>query len=127
MSTAYIDSMVTAYVECLLWAGLDWSPTERGEDNPIPLDENYDADDMSVDALESIRAECVAFYDANAVDLADIDAEQAGHDLYLTRNHHGAGFWDRGLGDIGRRLTDAAHVYGESGEWVGEDGKIHVE
>ena len=38
---------------------------------------------------------------------------QHGHDFALTRNHHGAGFWDRGYGDVGDRLTDAAQAYGE--------------
>jgi len=36
-----------------------------------------------------------------------------GHDLALTRNRHGAGFWDRGLpGDAGEVLTDWAHSLG---------------
>lgn len=39
--------------------------------------------------------------------------EQHGHDFALTRNHHGAGFWDRGYGDVGDRLTEAAQAYGE--------------
>lgn len=35
-------------------------------------------------------------------------------DLYLTRNRHGAGFWDGGYPDeIGRKLTDIAHGLGE--------------
>lgn len=38
----------------------------------------------------------------------------AGHDFALTRNGHGAGFWDRGMGELGERLTDAAHAYGEA-------------
>lgn len=37
-----------------------------------------------------------------------LEPEQIGHDLYLTSNHHGAGFWDRGLGELGDRLTEAA-------------------
>lgn len=39
--------------------------------------------------------------------------EAAAHDFILTRNGHGAGFWDRGYGDAGRRLTDAVKTYGE--------------
>jgi len=39
--------------------------------------------------------------------------EQHGHDFALTRNHHGTGFWDRGYGDVGDRLTQAAQAYGE--------------
>lgn len=50
--------------------------------------------------------------------LADLEAtgqtlEQCGHDYILTRNGHGAGFWDRGYGAAGDRLTAAVKVYGE--------------
>ena len=37
---------------------------------------------------------------------------QAGQDFWLTRNGHGVGFWDRGLNDLGERLSKAAKVYG---------------
>ena len=40
-------------------------------------------------------------------------AELAGHDFALTRNGHGTGFWDRGLGDIGDMLTEECKPYGE--------------
>lgn len=29
-----------------------------------------------------------------------------GHDLYLTSAEHGVGFWDRGLGELGDKLSD---------------------
>lgn len=42
------------------------------------------------------------------------DFKQAGHDFWLTRNHHGAGFWD---GDYpepeGTELTKLSHSFGE--------------
>jgi hypothetical protein len=43
----------------------------------------------------------------------------------LTRNGHGAGFWDRGIGDRGDRLTAAAHAWGEFELVIGDDRKIH--
>lgn len=55
-----------------------------------------------------------------------LGAGQVGYDFVLTRNGHGAGFWDRGLGEAGDRLTAAAHSYGESGLYVGDDGRLHV-
>lgn len=36
----------------------------------------------------------------------------AGHDFWLTRSGHGAGYWDRGLGELGDRLTEAAKAMG---------------
>jgi hypothetical protein len=50
----------------------------------------------------------------------------AGHDFWLTRNHHGAGFWDRDLGEVGEQLTEAAQTYKEVDLYVGDDGKIYV-
>lgn len=51
----------------------------------------------------------------------------AGHDFALTRNGHGAGFWDRGLGDVGVQLTEMAHAYGDSAILVNADGTFSVE
>ena len=68
-----------------------------------------------------------AFIDANKDDPEGIDAAQAGHDFWLTRNGHGAGFWDRGLGERGDRLTNAAHVYGACDLYLGDDGFVYVQ
>lgn len=38
----------------------------------------------------------------------------AGHDLWLTRSGHGCGYWDRGLGELGDRLTEAAKAMGSA-------------
>lgn len=110
------DAMFAAYVECAEWAD-------------APRDENGDEEDSSgwaQSALDEMRADVDAFAEAEADDLAGMDAGQAGHDFWLTRNGHGAGFWDRGLGERGDRLTKAAHVYGESSPYVGDDGLMYV-
>lgn len=44
--------------------------------------------------------------------VAGVSEGDAGHDLWLTRSGHGTGFWDRGLGELGDRLTEAAKSYG---------------
>lgn len=70
-------------------------------------------------AIREAKADCADFQKANEADLAAFcetigrDMESAGHDFWLTRNGHGAGFWGRGAGDVGDKLSDAAHVYGE--------------
>jgi hypothetical protein len=62
-------------------------------------------------------------YAGDAVE--DIDENQLGHDLWLTRNHHGAGFFDHGYDDdIEKVLMDSAHKLGE--EYIySYDGKLH--
>lgn len=113
-----LDTMVRQYVATLLW-----SETDDGQE---PLDDTYDADDMAPEALTSIREDCAGFVDLAAVQLEGMDPGQAGHDFLLTRNGHGAGFWDRGLGERGDVLTKWAHTFGETNAYVGDDGKVYV-
>ena len=120
-----LDAFTRGYIECMLWSSTDESDESGGK----PLDENYDIEDLTIETLQSIVAVCRDFQQANAslleaaykpkewiaekqqFDKPDYDAAHAGHDFWLTRNGHGAGFWDRGLAQ-GDALTKAAKVYG---------------
>jgi hypothetical protein len=68
-------------------------------------------------------------YEAVESPIVGYDWEMLGHDLWLTRNGHGAGFWDRnelkkdGLGD---KLSDIARKMGEKDPYVGDDGKVYI-
>lgn len=68
---------------------------------------------LDPESLAGLEAQAVRFWIANAETLETAtesgayDLEQAGRDLWFTRNGHGVGFWDRGLGDIGDALTTA--------------------
>lgn len=115
---SYLDRFVDAYVECALWASTD----DTGE----PMDDTFGPEDIAPTTLEEMRRECASFVDYAGDALTGIDAEQAGHDFWLTRNGHGAGFWDRGLGDVGDVLTDKAHSFGSSDLYVGDDGKVYA-
>ena len=117
------DSFVDAYIECALWSSNDNSDDSGGE----PLDKNYSEDDIAPESLKAMRADCDAFYKANSADLSRMANDtQAGHDFWLTRNGHGTGFWDRGLGELGERLTKASKTFRGVDLYVGDDGKIHV-
>lgn len=92
----------------------------------------YGKSDFADEALAEIERDVRDFVMSNEIDIAKlIDdgkavAEDIGYDFILTRNHEGAGFWDRGWGEIGQRLTDASHPYGGANAYVGDDGKIYV-
>ena len=47
--------------------------------------------------------------------------DMIGHDYSLTRNGHGVGFWDRGLGSIGDRLSKIAAKHGEVSVYVTDE------
>jgi len=51
---------------------------------------------------------------------------QIGRDLWFTRNGHGVGFWDRGLGDLGEQLTEAAKAMGSQDIYLGDDGFVYL-
>lgn len=121
-----IERVHRAYMACALWS----STGDDGE----PLDATFTIDDLTDEARESMLADVTGFlaacwgdtWDDFTIDLTGIEPEQIGHDYWLTRNRHGAGFWDRGLGDMGVALTDLAHADGSCDLYVGDDGKVHV-
>lgn len=60
------------------------------------------------------------------IEESNLSLVQAGRDFWLTRNRHGAGFWDRNLGETGEFLTALAHRFGEAETYYGDDKKIHI-
>ena len=92
------------------------------------VDDHFDLTDFTVRALRKACEDCDAFQATHDDDLCDEDSETAGHDFWLTRNGHGAGFWDGDYeSDKGERLTKACEVFGELYIWVNEDGKLDFE
>lgn len=108
----------TAYIECLLWSSCD------GNDKPLDL--NYSIDDLAEETKAKIIEDCDKFIELAGPLLDTIDDSQAGHDFWLTRNRHGAGFWDRGLGKPGEDLTKLSHSFGELWSYIGDDNKIYL-
>jgi hypothetical protein len=106
-----MKNFIAGYIACLLWLLTD--------ENGGEIRDAY-ADHISPESMDKIRRECADFYNANreTLERGGWSDEQAGHDFYLTRNRHGAGFWDREWNDETRsvrtRLTDNAHAYGET-------------
>jgi hypothetical protein len=114
----WVKDFENAYVECALWASYDTD--EDGE--TFQLDEY----DLSEEAEEQLRADAREFIDDQGEAMASLDPGQCGHDYWLSRNGHGAGFWDRGYGELGERLHKATKPYGGSDLYLGDDGLVHV-
>jgi hypothetical protein len=89
-----IQAMTTAYIEAIYF-------TDTGDHDQPPPDA-----ELTPNCLMQAHMACRDFLAAiggccgyDAVDGADnLDPAQLGHDLWLTRNGHGAGFWDRPAG-----------------------------
>ncbi len=64
-------------------------------------------------------------------ELSEDDLERLGVDFWLTRNGHGAGFWDgdwdRFGDDVGDRLTEIAKAFPEVNLYRGDDDRIYME
>lgn len=113
-----LSRFICAYITAALWSSTD--------DDGEPLDSKYTWQDIHPDALASMILDCEQFQHNNSISLCELTDEQGGVDFWLTRNHHGAGYWDRGIGIHGTRLTDAAHVWGEQNLYIGDDNKLYV-
>ena len=126
----FFASVVEGYVTAALWSSTD--------DDGAPLDKNFDETNIVAEAADKMRHDVERFLieaeDAirEAADKmekplnADF-AESLGHDLWLSRNGHGAGFWD---GDWpegpAEKLEEAAKSRGSSDLYVGDDGDLYV-
>ena len=116
-----MDAFTRAYLEAALWSSLDNTDDQGGE----PLDANYGFGDIASETLASIKSDCESFLRDHAADIGN-NIEQAGHDFWLTRNHHGCGFWDGDWPEeTDQRLTEASHAYGIVDLYVGDDGFIY--
>ena len=122
-----LERMTRAYLEAALWTETD--------DDDNPLDGTYTLGDFAPGVREAAEAAVKQFLgDPRTLTVTghpefDFPAESLGHDLWLTRNGHGAGFWDReelkphGWGDT---LTKVASDMGEKYIYVGDDGKLYI-
>jgi hypothetical protein len=114
--------MLRAYIQAALFTSTDESDEGGGE----PLDKNYKPSDIAEDTLAAMASDVARFERENAQDLLEGTSEQGGHDLWLTRNGHGAGFWDGDWPEPAMdRLTEAAEKMGPVDLYVGDDGQLH--
>jgi hypothetical protein len=112
MKACYSD-----YTQCAAWSSTD----ENGE----PLD-SYQFSDVAEKKMREDLDKFVEYMECNPELLNRYEElggtpEQFAHDFWLTRNGHGAGFWDRGLGEIGTRLTTAAETFGTCDLYLNEE------
>lgn len=110
----YEIDFIQGYIVAALWSTSDESRPDGGD----PLDRNYTPRDLTKAARKAMEADCKAFICANKDDLDEaanhgLGPANCGHDFWLTRAGHGSGFWDRGLGKAGDRLTEASKKAGE--------------
>ncbi len=112
------DPMLQGYLN----AALELSDEEEG------LTKTHSIDDFSMEAIASAKKDIEAFK-AQAGPLLDgLDPSQVGNDLWLTRNGHGSGFWDRDYEDeaTGKQLSAIAEKMGSKYTYLQDDKEIGI-
>jgi len=115
-----LDPFTQAYIGAAMWTLTD--------NDGRPCD-HLDLHDIALETVARACEDCAQFKTAYAVLLDQAGTStQNGHDFWLTRNHHGAGYWDRGYPEaIEQALTNAAHAEGEINWYVGDTGLVYQE
>jgi hypothetical protein len=111
-----LATFTRSFLETALWSTTD----EEG----TPLDAHHSIADFAPETLAELETDCVSFYADNVALWKGNTDERAGHDFWLTRCRHGAGFWD-GDYERGDLLTLESGAYGNVDLTVGDDGLIY--
>lgn len=107
------------YLYTILWS----STREDGQ----ALDSYYDIDDFAEEALEKASKDWEKFQEKAGFLLDGLDLEQVAHDFWLTRNRHGAGFWDGDYEEVvADKLTELSHSFKEQDAYIGDDDFIYL-
>jgi hypothetical protein len=128
-----LDQFTKAYIEAALWSS-------SAEQAPHPdasfQDIGLGVTDIAPETLTRMVDDCAAFQGAcgkfltneNLTDQTEYAVtDHAGHDFWLTRNHHRCGFWDGDWAEPAATvLTNASHRFGEIALYLGDDGKIYA-
>lgn len=119
----HVRLFVSGYLEAMVWANV------ADEDSGA-----WQAYDIADDSLNALECDARDFLASNYADIESAvnghdgyGFDSAGHDYALTRNGHGAGYWDRGLGDVGDSLTDMAQAAGCAYLIPDDDGWLILE
>lgn len=108
------------YLICALWSSSD--------SDDIPMDQDHDIYDFAFEAVQEARDDLNAFlYECENKNLifGYFTNSDIGHDFWLTRVGHGAGFWDRDpIGD-GDAITEVCESYYMESCYTGDDGLVY--
>lgn len=118
---------VSAYTTAALWSSVD--------DDGVPLEHGRDQTDIASETMFDMIEDCRLFWEQCQEQITcdggptgpdgSTQIEMAGHDFWLTRCGHGAGFWDGDWPEPhAQKLTDAAEAFGNVDLYIGDDGKV---
>lgn len=116
-----LDTVTRGYIQALYF-------TDTGGDSDIP-----NGAELADQTVISCLADCAAFLSycekCNLISeykkLPGVSWDSFGIDFWFTRNGHGVGFWDRGYGEIGDKLSTACEEFKSVDAYLGDDSLIY--
>jgi len=141
-----LDDFVEDYLLTALWAETVLLPCgedeivdgcmDVDENHPLhevyecePLDKYFQVTDFDADARALARTDCERFLgmiDSAGLLERALECGDIAHNFWLTRNGHGAGFWDGDFADIGDELSDIAKDFGDCTVLTNDDGSLSL-
>lgn len=142
MTNLLRGKIIRHYLGCALWSSAYCGSLPEYE-APESMEDVAGEDDVTPETVQAMRDQCAAFlFNARrmlrpfiARDGLERTLERAGHDLWLTAQGHGAGFWDGDwqyagvdFGSAYKRdsLTGLAKMFGFSGALYHDHEKNQV-
>ena len=139
-----IPKIIDMYLDCALWTDgeqLQEQDLKNNQETYKMDDEDWDESEIK-DLVNNVDLNIHNFDENSLIKtyldikkfirivgfaIDDIDENDIGHDLWLTRNGHSSGFWSRGYDDdIAEILTKAAKSLGEVSLYLNDNGKISI-
>lgn len=114
-----MDAVTQAYLECALWSSAD-------DEDIVSCNRDFVISDFPTDVVDAAKADVKSFKEQAGAFTEGLTDSDIGHNLWLTRNGHGTGFWDRGY-KHGDALADIARGMGERHVFVDDSGELNIE
>lgn len=131
------SAIAKGYITTALWCGVEYRSGDPRGDSDRANDLN--PDDLTPDTIRQMIADADGWAAEHADLIAAVKAAgfrcgpdydqdgHLGHDLWLTSNGHGAGFWDGDYPEpFATQLDDAAKKLGEHSLFVTDDGAVEI-
>lgn len=119
--------LLVDYLESILWTDTDESTPSGG----YTLDKNYSILDFTKEAVLKANNDCESFMKLAIEILEEYDwtAANVARNFWLTKNHHGSGFWDDNTYEKQDRdkLTNISHQFSENYTYINENEQIEIE
>tara|TARA_R110000796_G_scaffold52544_1_gene123805 strand:+ start:273 stop:665 length:393 start_codon:yes stop_codon:yes gene_type:complete len=113
--------LMRGYLDTALWSSTDWDTNE-------PLDSLYSVDDFDEQTIRDQIVDITDFLnqcEKDKLDFEGMEDSTIGHNFWLNRCGHGAGFWDSGLKD-GNKISDICKYNRAESAYLGDDQNIYI-